>query len=64
MMPFRQSHNTPSHISLQLNSLEKYIGQGLAVHMLEAGREEREIAIQNNKYHDGVPAITVIVDGG
>jgi len=29
-----------------------------------AGRAERELAIQENRYHDGVPAITVIVDAG
>ena len=32
--------------------------------MTSAGKEEREIAIANNSYHQGVPAITVIVDGG
>ena len=29
-----------------------------------AGEEERALAIANNSYHQGVPAITVIVDGG
>ena len=32
--------------------------------MLEAGKQERELAIQNNEDHHGIPAITVIVDGG
>ena len=34
--------------------------------MLEAGREERQIAIANNSYHgpNRIPAVTVIVDGG
>ena len=32
--------------------------------MTSAGKEEREIAIANNSYHQGVPAIKVIVDGG
>ena len=32
--------------------------------MTLAGEEEREIAIANNSYHQGVPAVTVIVDGG
>jgi len=32
--------------------------------MLEAGREERQIAIDNQKYHQGIPCITVIVDAG
>lgn len=32
--------------------------------MLEAGKQEKEMAIQCGEYHEGVPAITVIVDGG
>ena len=32
--------------------------------MLRAGQEERDIAIKKNKYHQGVPAITVMADGG
>ncbi|XP_078329794.1 uncharacterized protein LOC144624228 [Crassostrea virginica] len=32
--------------------------------MLAAGEEERRLAIQNNEYHQGVPYITVIADGG
>ncbi len=32
--------------------------------MIEAGQEERQIAITNGSYHHGIPAITVIVDGG
>ena len=34
--------------------------------MLEAGREERQIAIANNSYHgpNRIPAVTVTVDGG
>ena len=32
--------------------------------MLEAGREERWLAIANGSYHEGVPAITIIVEGG
>ncbi len=32
--------------------------------MLEAGREEKKLAEQAGSYHEGVPAITVIVDGG
>ena len=32
--------------------------------MLQAGREERQKAIEKNSFHEGVPAITVIVDGG
>ena len=32
--------------------------------MISAGKEEKEKAIANNSYHQGVPAVTVIVDGG
>ena len=32
--------------------------------MTSAGKAERQIAIANNSYHQGVPAVTVIVDGG
>jgi len=32
--------------------------------MAFAGREEKEIAITKGQYHDNIPAITVIVDGG
>ena len=32
--------------------------------MLEAGREERRLAEERGSYHEGVPAIDVIVDGG
>lgn len=32
--------------------------------MIEAGREERWLAIERGDYLEGVPAITVIVDGG
>lgn len=32
--------------------------------MLEAGKEEKRLAQERNDYHQGVPAVTVIVDGG
>ena len=32
--------------------------------MKSAGEEERTLAISQNRYHQGVPAITVILDGG
>ena len=39
-------------------------GVKLQEYMAEAGAEEKRIAIEQNEYHQGVPAITVIVDGG
>ena len=32
--------------------------------MIQTGREEKQIAEQNKSYHKGVPATTVVVDGG
>ena len=32
--------------------------------LLTAGREERSLAIAQGTFHDGVPAVTVVVDGG
>ncbi len=32
--------------------------------MAEAGKEEKRLAIERGEYHEGVPAITVIADGG
>ena len=48
--------------------IERLLGSAFEVYldelMLQAGQEERALAIQNNEYHQNVPAITVIVDGG
>jgi len=32
--------------------------------MSEAGGEEKKLAIEGGDYHQGLPAITVVVDGG
>ena len=32
--------------------------------MAEAGREEKRLGEERGSYHKGVPAITVVVDGG
>ena len=49
-------------------TIEKHIGQWwwtlFEDSMKQAGNEERAIAIANGRYHQGVPAITVIIDGG
>ena len=48
--------------------LEHYLGaafeQLVSDSLLAAGREEKELTIANGYYHKGVPAITVVVDGG
>lgn len=44
--------------------LGKNMAQLLELSIAEAGEEERKLAIQRKDYHQGVPAITVIADGG
>ena len=39
-------------------------GKQLEEVMAEAGKEEKRLAEERGDYHEGVPAITVIVDGG
>ena len=36
----------------------------MEVSMKQAGKEERMIAIEKRSLHDGVPAISVVLDGG
>ena len=36
----------------------------LAKSMAEAGAEEKRLAKERGDYHEGVPAVTVIIDGG
>lgn len=49
-------------------STERDIGQWwsekLRESMVEAGKEEKRLAEERGSYHEGVPAITVILDGG
>ncbi len=49
-------------------STERGIGEqwrtNLTESMAEAGKEEKRSAIERSDFHEGVPAITVIVDGG
>ena len=49
-------------------STERDIGwwwkEKLAESMIEAGKEEKRLAEEKGSYHDGVPAICVVVDGG
>ncbi len=46
------------------NQIGDWWGEVLKAEMLEAGMEERRLAEQRNEYHEGIPAITVIIDGG
>lgn len=44
--------------------LGRMFGQLVGDNFLAAGREERALAIAQSNFHNGVPAITVVVDGG
>jgi hypothetical protein len=50
------------------SAIEQEIGvwwkAALLSQMEEAGREERDLAVQRGDLHEGVPAITVVCDGG
>ena len=58
----------PSISKTTFIEIERLLGisfeQYLSELMLQAGLEEKQIAIQNKTFHQEVPAITVIVDGG
>ena len=45
-------------------SLGRVFEQLVADNLLTAGKEERALAIAQGDFHNGVPAITVVVDGG
>jgi len=55
-------------LSISKPDVERLLGSAFEEYlnelMLEAGRERREFSVQNNRYHEGIPAITVVVDGG
>ena len=46
------------------SAIDKCWWQSLAESMREAAEEEKRIAIERGSYHEGVPAITVILDAG
>ena len=69
-MPLPESMSVmgiPTMIKVAFISVEQHIGSWwwelLQESMKLAGEEERALAIANNSYHQGVPAITVLVDG-
>ena len=53
----------PCFISLESNIGECW-KQSLLESMSEAGREKKRRAEERGNYHEGVPTITVVVDGG
>ena len=52
-----------SYISTERDIGEMWRAQ-LRESMAEAGREEKRLAEERGSYHEGVPTITVVVDGG
>ena len=58
----------PAMTKKSFMATERRIGEWWWNHLQEsmksAGEKEKAIAISQNRYHQGVPAITVIVDGG
>ena len=58
----------PSITKVTFIQLERHLGtvfeQLVNDNLLAAGKEEIDLAIANSKYHNGMPAITVVVDGG
>ena len=41
-------------------AFEAMVGENLLI----AGQKEKQLAIEQGSYHNGIPAITVVVDGG
>ena len=58
----------PSLTKRMFTEIERCLGtsfeQLLLALMIKTEKEEKQMAKQDNNYHEGVPAITVIVDGG
>ena len=65
---FMATMNSPGLTQPSFSAIEEEIGRWwlsvLEKDMLAAGQEERQLAIERNDYHQEVPAITVITDGG
>ena len=61
-------HNIPSPDKNTFKKIEEQIGsvwkEAITADMLEAGQEERRLAVAAGEIDQGVPAINVIVDGG
>ncbi|XP_063414164.1 uncharacterized protein LOC134696586 isoform X2 [Mytilus trossulus] len=60
--------NSPGLSSTSFSAIEQEVGEwwlaALQENMLQVGAEERRIAMENGFFHQGIPAITVITDGG
>ena len=60
--------NVPPRSANQFSSVEDQIGmwwkEVVRGEMVKAGAEEKRIAIEKGNFHEGIPAVTVICDGG
>ena len=54
----------PKTFHILESSMSKVLESQMAREITKAGNEERVLALQRNDTHEGVPSITVIVDGG
>ena len=54
----------PNRFHILESSISKVLESQMAREITKAGDEERVLALQRNDTHEGVPSITVIVDGG
>jgi hypothetical protein len=65
---FMATLNSPGLSQPSFSAIETDIGKWwqdvLLADILAAGQEERRLAIERKDYHEEVPAITVITDGG
>ena len=60
--------NSPSMRSQTFVNIERISGgvfdNDVTEEVLEAGKEEKRIAIENGQFHHSIPAVTVVVDAG
>ena len=60
--------DSPSTRSQTFVNIERSLGdvfeKVVTAELLAAGEEEKRLAIENGQYHQGIPAISVVVDAG
>ncbi|KAL9975222.1 hypothetical protein ACROYT_G012355 [Oculina patagonica] len=60
--------NIPSPDKKTFTKIEEHVGavwkEALTADMIEAGKEEKRLAVASNNLDQGIPAINVVVDGG
>lgn len=60
--------NVPGMQKQMYSKMEEFFGKEMRAHlassMLQVAEEEKQHAVEANSYHQGIPSITVVVDGG